>query len=363
MPPAAAAGPAAAVEGRQRHGTCIPVAICAATLDHPCCSKAGKKPSKPAGVEAGAAATQAPVAVPQPGRPAAAARQRPAAEAPAPLHLLAALAALAALVYSYHAAASQLASQTGDWLATSFCGLALFAAAVVAAAVGLAVEEARAAFAAARGSTVTPSGVAVAAWWAAAGAALLVAAAQPADLAGARLLAPALAAPGGRRITDAELTLRSMAVAAAAFGPLFAALGCAAGACASRALRRLALARHPLLLLLPLLVGTAVAALLHGLPPVALPPWPATTLPPAVAALAALIAAALSPRGSSRGSALLAAAGVAAVAALLGTGLHRPCGPVDRQLDGGRYRLLWQCSAAAGGQVSVVEGTAEEQYR
>ena len=33
------------------------------------------------------------------------------------------------------------------------------------------------------------------------------------------------------------------------------------------------------------------------------------------------------------------------------------------ELLGGRYRVLWQCEAALGGRLAVVEGVFKEQYR
>lgn len=292
------------------------------------------------------------------------------AEPPAALHAAAALLALLALLYARHAALRLLSPQTGEWLAGSFCSLALFAVATAAAAAGHAAVEASAALGAGGGGGAA-GGISAAAWWAAAGLALCTALLRPEASIGGLLLAPGLAGGSSRRISDAQLTLHSMATAVVASGPLFAALGCAAGASASRTLRRLPPASRLLLVVLPLLVGTALVGLALGLPAAALPPRPGSTLPLGLAAVAAAVAALLTPRpaGTAKpawgiSTPTLAAAGTAALAAaLLAAGLRQPCTAAVRQLEGGQYTQLWRCELAAGGQLSVVEGTLREQYR
>lgn len=275
-----------------------------------------------------------------------------------------------------------LAPQTGEWLAGSFCSLALFALALVAAVAGHTAEQTR--------ELLGAGSLAAAAWWAAAAAALADAGLHPELLAGRLLLAPGLAGAGGRRLTDQELTLRCMALAAAALGPLFCALGAAFGACGGRAAAGpLGSGARPLALLLPALAGTAAAAMGGMLPAAALLPRPGANLLPLIGAAAAVAAAALAPRrppatssrrkrqagkrssssgssgtsGSSSSSVLAAAAALAIAAALLGAANQQPCGPASRELEGGQYRVLWECAAAGGGWLSVVEGTYKETYR
>ena len=275
------------------------------------------------------------------------------------------MAALLLLLFAHHAAVRLLAPQTGEWLAGSFCSLALFAVSVAAAVLGHAAVAASTLLPA-RDSGAAPSGIITTTWWGAAGSALLIALLRPEQVAGALLLAPGLADSSGRRITDAQLTLGAMATAIFAFGPLFGPLGFAAGACSSRALHRLAPSSRPLLAVLPLVAGTAAAGLAVGLPAAVLPPWPGSVLPPALGAAAAIMAAALSPRqaGQSGNRTVAIASGLVVVAAALMAGsLRQPCAAVNRRLQGGRYTVLWRCEMAAGGQLSVVEGTLRDQYR
>lgn len=274
--------------------------------------------------------------------------------------------ALVLLLFAHHAAVRLLAPQTGEWLAGSFCSVALFALAIAAAVLGHAAVEASALLTTGDSNSAAPGGIIPGAWWLAAGAALMIAALRPERLAGSLLLAPGLAGGSGRRISDAHLTLGAMGTAAVAVGPLFAALGCAAGACASRALRRLAPDSRPLLAVLTLVACAAAAGLLLELPVALLPVRPGSTLPPALGAAAAVMAAVLAPRqaGSSRRTPAVTAAGAVAVAvALVASGLRQPCTAINRQLQGGRYTVLWRCEMAAGGQLSVVEGTLRDEYR
>ncbi len=335
------------------------------------CSKAGKKPqeaggsaSKTAG-QGGKAAAAAPAAARKAGpapKPSAAAQ--PIEPSPA-LQAAAALVGLVLLLFAHHAAVRLLAPQTGEWLASSFCSLALYALALAATVFGHAAVQACALMpgSSSNGALV---GVSHTAWWLAAGWAAVIATLQPERLAGSLLLAPGLADGSGRRTTDAQLTLRAMATAALAFGPLFAALGSAAGACGSRALHRAAQGSRPLLAVLPLVAGTAAAGMALGLPAAVLPPRPGSTLPPALAAAAAVMAVAVTPRQAGRLSSrpVFAAAGaVATAAAIVAASLRQPCAAVQRPLQGGRYTVLWRCEMAAGGQLSVVEGILREQYR
>jgi hypothetical protein len=212
-------------------------------------------------------------------------------------------------------------------------------------------------------------------------------------LAGSWLLAPGLADSPGLRISDAELTLRCMALAAATCGPLFACLGLAAGAGCSAALRTELPARGRLAALVAALAAAASWALLQGLPPAVLPPRPASTLPPLVSVAAALLAAILmpaarpvadsapqgaTPRRRRNGSAsklkpwvglpwqrqAAVLLGPVALVLLAQLQAHRHgSAAAPRQLEGGRYHVLWQTELAAGGQLSVIEGVYREQYR
>ncbi|KAL4419959.1 hypothetical protein ABPG75_007057 [Micractinium tetrahymenae] len=331
---------------------------------------------------------------------------------------LSALLALVLLLFSNHAAVRLLAPQTGSWLARSFCSLVLFALAAVGAVAGHVAEEGAATLAALRaGSTeptaadsspaAAPLGIAARSWWAAAAAAAALAAPALPRLAGRLLLAPGLADDSSLRISDAELTLRAMALAAALAGPLFLSLGAAAGAAGGRALRRWAgPAARPQLMLLLLVAAAATAGLGWGLPAALVPPRPASALLPAIVGVALLAAAALTPQparskvptagvsaaatsnrgkkprkapgrtsvGGSAGdssrrwqralAAVLAAAALAVAAQRARTPQcsSAPSGtPV--QLEGGRYSSVVQCETAGGGRLGVIEGTYKGQYR
>lgn len=326
-----------------------------------------------------------------------------------------ALLALVMLLISHHAAVRLLAPQAGAWLAGSFCSLALYALAAVGAVGGHVGEEGAATLAALRAGSVCsePSGsspaaprlgVAVHSWWAAAAAAAALAAPQTSRLAGGLLLAPGLADDSSLRISDAELTLRAMALAALVAGPLFLCLGSAAGAAGGRALRSWAgPAAHPELLLLPLVAAVAAAGLGLGLPAMLVPPRPASTLPPAIAGMALLAAAALTTEpagpgatsageaaaptgrkkqrrwpGGTRGAApgdrsrrrqrVLAAVLAAAALAVAAQRAHTPqCagapGAPLVALEGGRYSVVMQCETAGGSRLGVIEGTYKGQYR
>ena len=305
------------------------------------------------------------------------------------------LVALLLLLPCQRAAQRVLAPQTGGWLAASFCSLALWVLAAVGAVGGYAAQEGSLASATAPGSVATSGvGVAARAWAAAAASAAVLAlplGGPPGALAGLLLLAPGLADDAGRRISDAELTLRAMALAAATAGPLFITVGAAAGAAGGAALRSvLGPGARAQLLLLPLLAGvTAVGMTAAGLPAALTPSHPAASLPPAVAAVALAMADALSPpaapaaplrhpgRGKKparqapgRGSRLRALAALAAAcfAALAAQRALTPCdmsgaGAGGAAIAGGQYRLVWQCEAAGGGRVGVVEGTYKGLYR
>lgn len=323
---------------------------------------------------------------------------------PASGQLLAAAAAVLALLLCQHAAVCLLAPQTGEWLAASFCSLALFAITVVAAVAGHAADDTIASVAAAATAadgkfSNGSSGSAVAAWaWfgasiAAASLSVSWHGSTLVGLAGSWLLAPGLADSPGLRISDAELTLRCMALAAATCGPLFACLGLAAGAGCSAALRTELPARGRLAALVAALAAAASWALLQGLPPAVLPPRPASTLPPLVSVAAALLAAILmpaarpvadsapqgaTPRRRRNGSAAklkpwvglpwqrqaAVLLGPVALVLLAQLQAHRHgSAAAPRQLEGGRYHVLWQTELAAGGQLSVIEGVYKEQYR
>ncbi|KAL4857086.1 Polyamine aminopropyltransferase [Chlorella vulgaris] len=320
---------------------------------------------------------------------------------PASGQLLAAATAVLALLLCQHAAVRLLAPQTGEWLAASFCSLALLAIAVVAAVAGHAADDTIASVAAASTaadrSASSSSAVTAWAWFGASIAAASLSVrwhgSTLVGLAGSWLLAPGLADSPGLRISDAELTLRCMALAAATCGPLFACLGLAAGAGCSAALRTELPARGRLSALVAALAAAASWALLQGLPPAVLPPRPASTLPLLVSVAAALLAAILmpaarpvadsapqgaKPRRSRNGSTAepkpwvalpwqrRAAVLLGPVALMLLAQLQahrRGSAAAPRQLEGGRYHVLWQTELAAGGQLSVIEGVYREQYR
>lgn len=313
------------------------------------------------------------------------------------------------LLFSQHAALCLLAPQTGAWLASSFCSLTLYALAAVGAVAGHVGEEGAATLAALRaGSGARPAqrpGVAACSWWAAAAVAAVQAVPGFVQMAGSLLLAPGLADDSSLRISDAELTLRAMALAAVPAGPLFLCLGSAAGAAGGRALRRwTGPAAHPELLLLPLVATVAAVGLGLGLPALLVPPRPAASLPPAIAGVALLAAAALTPApagpgptpagsaaasasrnklrtppsvrsgalpGDSSGrrrralAALLSAAALAVAAQRVRT---PKCSSTASStllvpLDGGRYSVVMQCETAGGSRLGIIEGTYKGQYR
>lgn len=258
------------------------------------------------------------------------------------LHTSQVLLALLLLRLSLQAAEPVLAPQTGDWLAG--CGRM---ACLAVAAVASLMAAARAA--------LGGGGLASGGWWLASAAALAAKAAARAV--GSAILSPGLAHGAPRHWGTAEVTGRSLALAALALGPLCAALGWQAGGGVA-ALVPLPPAR---LLLAPLAVAAAAALL-----PVPALPKPPCALPAAVAVLAAAAAwlCNCGSGGRQRARLAIAAAALAAVAACAAAQLSAcaACHPVLQELAGGRYSMLWRCETRAGGTLAVLEGSLG-QYR